>query len=161
MTRGAICDLGGNRFKRACCYWDCCFALVHASEATTHNKLPIWSGPNVSCNCVLVLPTTLELGDELLIRKFVGDLKDHFVQVVFLSDPRLHPLLERSFPGVVCRDPCEIPTNAELPYMATQEHLAYWVGFDEQQLQGGLGPLTTPGTSRGSRCKIWVDLPNK
>ena len=95
------------------------------------SQAPVWSGPNVSCNCVLVLPTTLELGDELLIRRFVGDLKAHFVQVVVLSDPRLHPLLERSFPGVVCCDPSEIPANAKLPYMATQEHLAYWVGSDE------------------------------
>ena len=115
----------------------------------------------MSCNCVLVLPTTLELGDELLILRFVGDLKAHSVQVVVLSDPQLHHLLERSFPCVVCREPSEIPANAELPYMATQEHLDYWGGFDEQQLQGGFRPLTTPGSSRGSRCKIWVDLPDK
>ena len=82
-------------------------------------------------------------------------LKAHFVQVVVLSDPRLHPLLVRSFPGVVCCDSSEIPANAKLPYMATQERLAYLFGSDEQLLQGGLRPLTTPGTSRGSRCKIW------
>ena len=62
---------------------------------------------------------------------------------------------------MVCCDPSEIPANTKLPYMATQEHLAYWVGSDEQQLQGGFRPLTTPGTSRHSRCKIWVNLPDK
>ena len=54
-----------------------------------------------------------------------------------------------------------MPANAELPYISTQEHLAYWVGSNEQKLQSGIRPLTTPGTSRGSRCKIWVDLPDK
>ena len=149
MTRAAICALGGNRFERAGCHWHCCFALVQASEATTHHQLPIWSGPDGSCSAVLVLPTTRELGDELRILRFLGDLKAHF------SDPQLHPLLERSFPGVVCCDPSEIPANAKLPYMATQKSLACWFGSDEQQLHGVFRPPTTPGTSRGSRCKIW------
>ena len=66
-----------NRFKRARRYRDCCFALAQASEATAQNQLPFWPGPDASCSGVLVLPTTRDLGDELRILRFIGDLKAH------------------------------------------------------------------------------------
>ena len=137
----------GNRFERARCYRDCWFALAQASEATTHHQLPIWPGPDVSCRGVLVLPTTRDLGDELRILRFVGDLKAHVAKVVVLSDPRLHPLIERSFPGVVCCDTDGLPTDAELSHMAAQERLAYCFGSDQQQLQGGFRPLSAHVTA--------------
>ena len=146
----------GNRFERAGCYRDCWLALTQASEATTHHQLPIWPGPDVKCGGVLVLPTTRDLGDELRILRFVGDLKAHVDQVVVLTDPRLHPLLKRSFPGVVCCDPSEIPDNAELSHMAAQERLAYWFGSDQQQLQNAFRPLTAPITSRQSPKGIGI-----
>ena len=103
----------GNRFERARCYKDCWFALAQASEATTHHQLPIWPGPEVRCGGVLVLPTTRDLGDELRILRFIGDLKEHIAHVIVSTDPRLHPLIERSFPGVICCDPARIPNRAE------------------------------------------------
>ena len=137
----------GNRFERARCYRDCWFALAQGSEATTHHQLPIWPGPDVSCSGVLVLPSTRDLGDELRILRFIGDLKAHIAKVVVLTDPRLHPLLERSFPGVICCDPSESPPHAQLSHMAAQERLAYWFGSDDQQLQGNFRPLTAAGTA--------------
>ena len=137
----------GNRFERARCYKDCWFALAQASEATTHHQLPIWPGPEVRCGGVLVLPTTRDLGDELRILRFIGDLKEHVAHVVVLTDPRLHPLLERSFPGVICHEPDGIPNHAELSHMAAQERLAYWFGTDKQQLQHGFRPLKAPPTT--------------
>ena len=130
----------GNRFERARCYRDCWFALAQASEATTQHQLPIWPGPEASCSGVLVLPTTRDLGDELRILRFIGDLTEHVAKVVVLTDPRLHPLLERSFPGVICCDPSEIPPHAQLSHMAAQECLAYWFGSDKQQLQDHFRP---------------------
>ena len=146
----------GNRFERARCYRDCWFALAQASEATTQHQLPIWPGPEASCSGVLVLPTTRDLGDELRILRFVGDLKAHVDQVVVLSDPRLHPLLKRSFPGVVCCDPSETPCNAELSHMAAQERLAYWFGSDQQQIQNAFRPLTAPVTTGQSPKGIGI-----
>ena len=137
----------GNRFERARCYRDCWFVLALASEATTQHQLPIWPGPDVSCRGVLVLPTTRDLGDELRILRFIGDLKAHVAKVIVQSDPRLHPLIERSFPGVVCCNTDGLPTDAELSHMAAQERLAYCFGSDEQQLQGGFRPLTAPVTA--------------
>ena len=136
----------GNRFERARCYKDCWCALAQASEATTHHQLPIWPGPEVRCGGVLVLPTTRDLGDELRILRFIGDLKEHVAHVVILTDPRLHPLVKRSFPGVVCHEPDGIPNHAELSHMAAQERLAYWFGANEQQLQHGFRPLKAPTT---------------
>ena len=137
----------GNRFERARCYRDCWFALAQASEATTQHQLPIWPGPEASCSGVLVLPTTRDLGDELRILRFIGDLTEHVAKVVVLTDPRLHPLLERSFPGVICCDPSEIPPHAQLSHMAAQERLAYWFGSDEQQLQDHFRPLKAAVTA--------------
>ena len=137
----------GNRFERARCYKDCWFALAQASEATTHHQLPIWPGPGVRCGAVLVLPTTRDLGDELRILRFIGDLKEHVAHVVVLTDPRLHPLVERSFPGVICHEPDGIPNHVELSHMAAQERLAYWFGTDQQQLQHGFRPLQAPTTA--------------
>ncbi len=136
----------GNRFERARCYKDCWCALAQASEATTHHQLPIWPGPELRCGGVLVLPTTRDLGDELRILRFIGDLKEHVAHVVVLTDPRLHPLVKRSFPGVVCHEPDGIPNHAELSHMAAQERLAYWFGANEQQLQHGFRPLKAPTT---------------
>ena len=138
----------GNRFERARCYKDCWCALAQASEATTHHQLPIWPGPEVRCGGVLVLPTTRDLGDELRILRFIGDLKEHVAHVVVLTDPRLHPLVKRSFPGVVCHEPDGIPNHAELSHMAAQERLAYWFGANEQQLQHGFRPLKAPTTDK-------------
>ena len=138
----------GNRFERARCYKDCWFALAQASEATTHHQLPIWPSPGVRCGGVLVLPTTRDLGDELRILRFIGDLKEHVAHVVVLTDPRLHPLVKRSFPGVVCHEPDGIPNHAELSHMAAQERLAYWFGANEQQLQHGFRPLKAPTTDK-------------
>ena len=137
----------GNRFERARCYRDCWFALAQASEATTHHQHPVWRGPDVSCSGVLVLPNTRDLGDELRILRFIGDLKVHVARVVVLTDPRLHPLVERSFPGVICCDPAQRQTQTELSHMAAQERLAYWFGSDEQQLHDGFRPLTAPVTA--------------
>ena len=146
----------GNRFERAGCYRDCWLALSQASEATTQHQLPIWPGPAMNCGGVLVLPTTRDLGDELRSLRFVGDLKAHVDRVVVLSDPRLHPLLKRSFPGVVCCDPSEIPGTAELSHMAAQERLAYWFGSDQQQLQSAFRPLTPPITAGQSPKGIGI-----
>ena len=146
----------GNRFERAGCYRDCWLALTQASEATTHHQLPIWPGPDVNCDGVLVLPTTRDLGDELRILRFIGDLEAHVDRVVVLSNPRLHPLLQRSFPGVVCCDPSKIPAVAELSHMAAQERLAYWFGSDQQQLQDAFHPLKAPITSRQSPKGIGI-----
>ena len=137
----------GNRFERARCYRDCWFALARASEATTDHQLPIWPGPDESCEGVLVLPTTRDLGDELRILRFIGDLKAHVAQVVVLTDPRLHPLIERSFPGVVCCRPDGRQNQVGLSHMAAQERLAYWFGADEQQLQHGFRTLKAPTTA--------------
>ncbi len=94
-----------------------------------------------------MLPTTRDLGDELRILRFIGDLTEHVAKVVVLTDPRLHPLLERSFPGVICCDPSEIPPHAQLSHMAAQERLAYWFGSDEQQLQDHFRPLKAAVTA--------------
>ena len=149
MTRkiGINCRFIGNRFERARRYRDCWCALAKASEATTQYQLPIWPGSDASCRGVLVLPSTRDLGDELRILRFIGDLKSHVAEVVVLTDPRLHPLLERSFPGVICCDPSENPPHAQLSHMAAQERLAYWFGSDEQQLQANFRPLKADVTA--------------
>ena len=115
MTRGAICALGRKSLEAGMLLLGLLFRSGTGIGSNHPSQAPDLVRPKRSCNCILVLPTTLELGDELLIRRFVGDLKAHFVQVVVLSNPWLHPLLERSFPGVVCRDSSEISANAELP----------------------------------------------
>ena len=134
----------GNRFERARCYRDCWQSLARASEETTLHRLPIWPGPNLTCSGALVLPNTRDLGDELRILRFIGDLKEHIAHVIVSTDPRLHPLIERSFPGVICCDPARIPNRAEISHMAAQERLAYWFGSDEQQLISGFRTLAAP-----------------
>jgi len=137
----------GNRFERARCYRDCWAALARASEATTHHQLPIWPGPDVTCSGVLLLPNTRDLGDELRILRFIGDLKTHVAKVVVLTDPRLHSIVARSFPGVICCSSDGNPKPTELSHMAAQERLGYWFGSDEQQLQHGFRTLKPPGVA--------------
>ena len=98
----------GNRFERAGCYAEAWNALADRVEKTSTQTLPIWPGPKAISNGVLVLPRSRDLGDELRILRYLGNLQAHTQRVTALVDPRLAPLLERNIPGLVCTDPAHL-----------------------------------------------------
>lgn len=141
----------GNRFERARCYGDAWSVLAQASEATSSFRLPIWPGPRHSSRGVLVLPRSRDLGDELRILRFIGSLQHDVGHVCVLGDPRLAPLLQRSFPGVICCAADRAPSLNEISHMAAQERLAFWYGSDHQQLDAGFLALRPPTTEQPPR----------
>ena len=58
-----------------------------------------------------------------------------------LVDPRLAPLLERNFPGLVCTDPAHPPPLDGITHMAAQERLALWFGANAEQIKSDFRPL--------------------
>ena len=90
---------------------------------------------------MLVLPRSRDLGDELRILRYLGNLQAHTQRVTALVDPRLAPLLERSFPGLVCTDPAQPPPLHGITHMAAQERLALWFGANAEQIKADFRPL--------------------
>ena len=58
-----------------------------------------------------------------------------------LVDPRLAPLLERNFSGLVCTDPAQPPPLDGITHMAAQERLALWFGANAEQIKSDFRPL--------------------
>jgi hypothetical protein len=131
----------GNRFERAGCYAEAWNALAEKVEKTSTQTLPIWPGPKAISNGVLVLPRSRDLGDELRILRYLGNLQAHTQRVTALVDPRLAPLLERNFPGLVCTDPAQPPPLDGITHMAAQERLALWFGANAEQIKSDFRPL--------------------
>ena len=131
----------GNRFERAGCYAEAWNALAERVEKTSTQTLPIWPGPKAISNGVLVLPRSRDLGDELRILRYLGNLQAHTQRVTALVDPRLAPLLERNFPGLVCTDPAQPPPLDGITHMAAQERLALWFGANAEQIKSDFRPL--------------------
>lgn len=131
----------GNRFERAGCYAEAWNALAEKVEKTSTQTLPIWPGPKAISNGVLVLPRSRDLGDELRILRYLGNLQAHTQRVTALVDPRLAPLLERNFPGLVCTDPAQPPPLHGITHMAAQERLALWFGANAEQIKADFRPL--------------------
>ena len=134
----------GNRFERAGCYREAWSVLAQSVEATNPHRLSIWPGPHQNSSGVLVLPRSRDLGDELRVLRFIGSLQRHVSHVCALVEPRLAPLVQRSFPGVSCCDPDQPPPMNGISHRAAQERLALWFGADADQLQTNFQALTAP-----------------
>lgn len=134
----------GNGCERARRYRDAWSVLAQSIEETSPYTLPLWPGPDQSTDGVLVLPRSRDLGDELRLLRFIGPLQRHVNRVCALVEPRLNPLLQRSFPGLICCDPNQTPALDGISHQAAQERLALWFGADEEQLNTHFQPLTAP-----------------
>ena len=146
----------GNRFERAGCYREAWHVLAQKVEHTSTQPLPIWPGPDAISDGVLVLPRSRDLGDELRILRYLGNLQAHTKRITALVDPRLKPLLERSFPGLVCSDPAQVPPLHGITHMAAQERLALWFGADAAQIKADFRPLIPHGDPHQKRRGIGI-----
>lgn len=146
----------GNRFERARRYREAWSVLAQSVEATTDHAFPLWPGPtqpDPDTTGVLVLPRSRDLGDELRILQFIGSLQQHVHTVYAMVEPRLAPLLERSFPGLICCDPSKPVPLRGISHMAAQERLAFWFGADSQQLEENFKPLIPPQLAANDSTK--------
>ena len=146
----------GNRFERARRYREAWSVLAQSVEATSDHAYPIWPGPTPpqpNTTGVLVLPRSRDLGDELRILRFIGSLQQHVNTVYALVEPRLAPLLERSFPGLICRDPSQPSVLKDITHMAAQERLAFWFGANSSQLVETFKPLIPPAQATSEPAK--------
>ena len=82
-----------------------------------------------------MLQRSRDLGDELRIIRFVDHAARTADKVTALVEPRLIPLLSRSFPKVefVYQDKDLTPTT--YTHIAAQERLAYWFGHDSAAIE--------------------------
>ena len=134
----------GNRFERGQYYREAWKALAAGVEGKADFDRPVWPGPGYSCNHLLVLQRSRDLGDELRIIRFVDHAARTADKVTALVEPRLIPLLSRSFPKVefVHRDSDLNPTTYS--HIAAQERLAYWFGHDSAAIERSFLPLQAP-----------------
>ena len=106
-------------------------------EGKTDLDRPVWPGPGYSCKHLLVLQRSRDLGDELRIIRFVDHAARTADKVTALVEPRLIPLLSRSFPKVefVHRDSDLNPTTYS--HIAAQEG---WLTGSAMTVQPSRGP---------------------
>ena len=133
----------GNRFERGRYYREAWKALAARVEGEARIKRPIWPGPNAACSNLLVLPRSRDLGDELRIIRFVAHAAAVVDAISAVVEPRLIPLLSRSFPHVTFldrRDPIEVN---QFSHIAAQERLAYWFGHDDAAIETSFQPLVS------------------
>ena len=90
----------GNRFERGQYYREAWKALAAGVEGKVDLDRPVWPGPRHPCKHLLVLQRSRDLGDELRIIRFVDHATRTADKVTALVEPRLIPLLSRSFPKV-------------------------------------------------------------
>ena len=134
----------GNRFERGRYYKEAWKALATGVEASAGIDRPIWGGPDDVCPSLLVLKRSRDLGDELRIIRLVRTAAQWAEKVTALVEPRLIPLLQRSFPEVHFIDR-NTPLDVEqFSHIAAQERLAYWFGSDEKTLHQSFQPLIPP-----------------
>ena len=88
----------GNRFERGQYYREAWKALAAGVEGKVDLDRPVWPGPRHPCKHLLVLQRSRDLGDELRIIRFVDHATRAADKVTALVEPRLIPLLSRSFP---------------------------------------------------------------
>ena len=137
----------GNRFERGRYYKEAWKALATGVEASAGIDRPIWGGPDDVCPSLLVLKRSRDLGDELRIIRFVQNAAQWAEKVTALVEPRLIPLLQRSFPEVHFIDRDTPLDLQQFSHVAAQERLAYWFGSDEKTLHQTFQPLIPPPTA--------------
>jgi len=137
----------GNRFERGRYYKEAWKALATGVEASAGIDRPIWGGPDDGCQSLLVLKRSRDLGDELRIIRLVRTATQWVEKVTALVEPRLIPLLQRSFPEVHFIDRDTPLDLQQFSHIAAQERLAYWFGSDEKTLHQAFQPLIAPQTA--------------
>ena len=146
-----ILRYSGNRFERARYYKEAWKVLAASVECTAVLDLPIWAGPGRPCRSLLVLPRSRDLGDELRVIRFVAHAARDVEQITALVEPRLIPLLSRSFPQVHFIDQRNELVLKDYSHVAAQERLAYWYGHDDEAIAASFLPLIPPAGTNDSR----------
>lgn len=134
----------GNRFERSRYYRESWKVLAASVEGQTTVDRPIWLGPESPCRSLLVLPRSRDLGDELRVIRFVAHAARDVEQITALVEPRLIPLLSRSFPQVHFIDRRNELAIKDYSHVAAQERLAYWYGHDDDAITASFLPLIPP-----------------
>jgi len=131
----------GNRFERGQYYKEAWKALAVGVEGKTGLDGPVWPGPYFPCRHLLVLQRSRDLGDELRTIRFVSPAAQAADKVTALVEPRLIPLLSRSFPKVQFIHRDSAIKDITYSHIAAQERLAYWFGHDSEAIEKSFEPL--------------------
>lgn len=92
--------LGSGSLETGWAEWDHRFnADCTAKRSPTYGSLPLWQGESLAGKRILVYAEQ-GLGDELLFASCIPDLVKQGADVFLQCNPRLSPLLARSFPSV-------------------------------------------------------------
>ncbi len=134
----------GNRFERGRYYREAWKVLAASVEGQAAVDRPIWLGPEPPCRSLLVLPRSRDLGDELRVIRFVAHAARNVEQITALVEPRLIPLLSRSFPRVHFIDRSTDLDLNSFSHVAAQERLAYWYGHDDEAIAASFLPVIPP-----------------
>lgn len=139
MEVSELIRLGGE-FERDLRIPEAWELLAEGGERRCTSPLPIWEGPGSQGSRLLIHRLIRHVGAELRQARFIASAATAVGEVVVATEPRLIPLLARSFPEAQF-----IPSAAELgsgcDCHASYERLAIHFGSNEADIEASFRPL--------------------
>ena len=150
-----------NKMERFGYYKEAWRTFHQISELENPGSGQPWRGPRQRVEGLFVQRRLRDLGDELRQVHLAARAVQEVPVVVVLTEERLVPLFERSFPAVrFISEISEIDPKLRMP-VTSYEQLAYFYGRDEESIRNGFLPLTPPPSPQTERRGLGISWYSK
>jgi hypothetical protein len=127
---------------------------VRAARLKQQSCIPEWEGGDLSGRSILVRAYAPKdrIGEELRLARFIAPVAQRARRCIVLAEPRLVPLLRRSFPGVDVRPrgTDDAAAFAEADVAAYYETIAFHYAKNAEEMRRSFVPLRADPTLVGS-----------
>lgn len=121
-----------------------------AAKLTQLSSIPDWDGGDLAGKTILVRPYAPRdrVGEELRLARFIAPVARKASRCIVLSEPRLVPLLARSFPGVDVRPRGvdDATVFAEADFGAYYETIAFHTAKTAEEMRRSFVPVRADAT---------------
>lgn len=151
----------GHKMERFGYYKEAWRTLHQAALLDQPTDHRLWRGPRDDAQVLVVQRRLRDLGDELRQVHLVAKAAEDVRRVVVLTEPRLVPLFQRSFPRVTfIDDPAEAPHGQRVA-VTSYEQLAFFYADEEESIRSGFAPLIPPPSSPADRRGLGISWYSK
>lgn len=143
----ALIRIGGE-LERLGNYAEAWLALTQGAEIRKLGRIPVWPGPGTRTKCLLVRRYIRHVGAELRNARFIDCALGDVERVIVATEPRLIPLLRRSFPKAEYMDLATASLARDVDFECSYERLAYYYGPDGPSIEETFKPLIAARASQ-------------
>ena len=150
-----------NKMERFGYYKEAWRTFHQISELENPGAGEPWRGPRQHVEGLFVQRRLRDLGDELRQVHMAARAAQELPAVVVMTEERLVPLFERSFPAVRFISEISEPDPRLRMPVTSYEQLAYFYGRDEESIRNGFLPLTPPPSPQTERRGLGISWYSK